>query len=147
MARNDVYVALGELIEKYRGTMSQATVAQLLSDRLGRTVSQATVSAHENGQRWGDNPELIGAYAAVLGIPTVVMQRTIGLPAPDDNGNPPLMTTTLREIVEADPTLSDAAKEHLVKQYGLLQAASAHGWEKAEKAEKSAAPARKRQGG
>lgn len=133
MAGNSVYTALGELIVKYRGTMTQTTVAQLLSDYLGRSIKQTSVSAHENGQRWGDNPDLIGAYAAVLNIPIEVMQRTIGLPAVDDQAEAPTFAT----IVSSDPTLSVAAKEHLISQYGLLQSASAH--ERATK--KKAAPA------
>lgn len=123
--RNDVYVALGELVEEYAGGMTQATVAQLLSDHLGRNVLQSTVSDHMRGQRWGDNPELIGAYAAVLNIPTMVMQRVIGLPSPDDIEEP-VQAPTLASLVEADSTLSETAKAHLLNQYGLLQAASAH---------------------
>lgn len=145
MARNDVYVALGALIEEYRGAMTQGTVAQLLSDYLGRNISQNTVSAHINGQRWGDNPDLIGAYAAVLNIPVAVMHRTIGLPLSDDPGSPPPPPPTFKSIVEADPSLSAAAKEHLVNQYGLLQAASAH--ERGSRKKSPDPPARKRKTG
>lgn len=116
--------ALGELVRKYRGGMSQTTVADLVSRELegDQTVTQGQVSDHESGRRWSGNPDLPGAYGRALNIPQDELYTALGLPPP----SAATKALTFAEIVERDPTLSKAAKDHLLNQYGLLQAASAH---------------------
>lgn len=126
MSKNEainVYSALGQLVRKYRGTMSQGTVAALVSKEAGRPVSQSAVSALELGTRWGDNLDLVGAFARALDIPAELVQEAMDLPTPDDS-RPAVARPTLVELVERDPSLSKTAKAHLINQYGLLQLAS-----------------------
>jgi hypothetical protein len=110
--------ALGALVRKYRAASSQEAVAEMLSRHLGEKVRQNMVSLHEKGERWHD-PKWRHAYIAVLGIPQDEMVQAEGYSLPGREG-----PKTFREIVLSDPTLSKAAKEHLVNQYGLLQLAS-----------------------
>ena len=116
----DVDEALGGLVKKYRDLrgLSQATVAELLSRELDESVAQNIVSENEKGRRWS-RKGLPAAYRRILGIPVAEMQAAMGLPDEGDQVAP-----TFAEIVESDPTLSRAAKDHLINQYGLLQLAS-----------------------
>lgn len=116
---------LGALVKKYRKAagLTQAPVAEMLSRRLGVAITQGMVSDYEHGRRWG-NLDLPGAYVHVLNIPQAEMvQAAMGSGfSPGDESTQP---KTIREVIESDPTLSDAAKAHLINQYGLLQMASA----------------------
>lgn len=112
--------ALGALVKKYRGPMTQTAVAELLSRHLGEPVRQGIVSDHEKGNRWSDE-KWQRAYIDVLHIPEDEMIAALGYTMPGIE-----RPKTFREIVEADPSLSKAAKEHLINQYGLLQLASRH---------------------
>lgn len=115
---------LGALIADYRGPMSQALLAELVSQESGQKMTQNVVSELERGNRWGKNIDLIGVFARVLRIPTAEVQEIIGLPVPaDDGAQAPL---TFAEIVSQDTTLSKAAKNHLLNQYELLQMATQH---------------------
>lgn len=111
---------LGALIKRYRGPMSQETLANLVSDRSGEKVAQWRVSAHENGERWKNSVHLIKYYGEALGIPVRELYEAIDLPLIEDGPKP----KTFAEIVAGDKTLSKAAKEHLLNQYELLQMAS-----------------------
>jgi hypothetical protein len=113
---------LGALIKEYRGSMSQSTLAELLSDKTGRSIRQGTVSDHENGRRWEGNFELIKSYREVLNIPVEKIHEVLDLPVVDHGPAP----KTFPEIVAQDATLSKAAKEHLLNQYELLQMATMH---------------------
>lgn len=115
--------ALGGLVKKYREMrgLSQTAVAELLSRETETTVNQNIVSENEKGRRWTKRPELPAAYARILGIPRAEVQEAMGLPDEGVRENP-----TFAQLVEADPTLTRAAKDHLISQYGLLQAASSH---------------------
>lgn len=112
--------ALGALVRKYRGTLTQAAVAELVSHEIGERVTQGMVSDHENGRRWRNNSDLPGAYARALRIPQAEVIAALGFSSSEDE--PP---QTFAQIVRNDPTLSRAAKEHLLNQYHLLQLASA----------------------
>lgn len=118
---------VGALIRKYREPggkrlMTQGVLAELVSEKAGRKVSQAQVSAHELGNRWRDDIDLIGVYGEVLGIPETELYEALGLPVAQPEARP----KGFAEIVEADNTLSKAAKEHLLNQYELLQMATMH---------------------
>jgi len=116
--------ALGALIKRYRDRagLTQAAVAELLSRELGETVRQTWISELESGRRWAKTEvELYGAFVRVLKIPQGEFQAVV-FGSPDPGAPAP---RTWREVIEDDPTLSDAAKEHLINQYGLLQLASA----------------------
>lgn len=104
--------------------MSQGTLAELVTERAGRKVTQGLVSELERGNRWGSNIDIIGAFAAALDIPAAEVQEIIGLPVPPDDGKP--APRTFAEIVSQDSTLSKAAKSHLLNQYELLQMATQH---------------------
>lgn len=113
---------LGALVKRYREAagLRQTAVAEMLSRALGEKINQNMVSDHENGRRW-KNHELPGAYVRVLNIPQDEMiEAATGLTPTSKAPRP----TTLRDVIESDPTLSDAAKAHLINQYGLLQMAS-----------------------
>lgn len=101
--------------------MTQEAVAFALSEVMGRRVSQSQVSEHMRGIRWS-NPDLPGAYVKVLGIPADEMAEAMGYPLP---GKAP-RRWTIKDVVKADPTLSAAAKRHLLNQYQLLQDATQH---------------------
>jgi transcriptional regulator with XRE-family HTH domain len=119
-------VALGALIKRYRedAGLKQAPVAEMLSRELGRTIRQTFLSELERGNRWSaTEPDIYGAFSRVLNIPEDEMVE-VAMHITQSNG--PTRPQTWREIIEADPSLSDAAKAHLIAQYGLLQAASAH---------------------
>lgn len=120
---NEWQARLGALIRKYRGPMSQTTLAELVSVRAGRRVTQSRLSDHERGQRWGGDLDLLASYADVLGIPVEEMHEAVGLPKVDDDRPRP---KTFAEIVAQDKTLSKAAREHLLNQYELLQMATQH---------------------
>lgn len=112
----------GELVSKYRELtgMTQEAIAYALSDVLNRPIRQGQVSDHLKGLRWRD-PDLPGAYVKVLGIPAAEMAAAMGYPvdrAPKK--------WTIKDVVKADPTLSAAAKRHLLNQYELLQMATQH---------------------
>lgn len=118
MAEHD----LAELVGRYRrqAHLTQEAVAIRLGDILGRRVQQSQVSDNEKGSRWSD-PDLPGAYVRALGIPVDEMMEAAGYPTGKKE-----KPTTLADIVKNDPTLSPAAKKHLLAQYELLQMASAH---------------------
>ena len=113
---------LGALIRQYRGSMSQSVLAELVSEKAGKTIRQGMVSDHENGRRWEGNFELIKSYREVLGIPVEKIHEVLDLPVVDHGPAP----KSFPEIVAQDPTLSKAAKEHLLNQYELLQMATMH---------------------
>lgn len=118
-------VALGALIKQYRedAGLKQAPVAELLTRELGRPIRQTLLSELERGNRWSTvEPEMYGAFARVLNIPEDLMVETAMHITRSGEDRP----KSWREVIEGDPTLSDAAKTHLINQYGLLQAASAH---------------------
>lgn len=124
MARTEQGIALGSIVREYRERAG--LIQQQLADRLtassGQKVGQGKVSKMELGEAWGDNLDLIAHYVRVLDIPPLLMAKAAGFPVPDGPGGTP--APTLRDLVEADPTLSRASKDHLINQYGLLQAAS-----------------------
>jgi len=141
MAITETDRALGALIRQHREQhgLSQDAVAELLRHEVeaGVKPSQGLVTSNEAGKRlsW----QLVGAYARVLAIPMEKVNAAIGYGEPAEHREP----RTWREVIEADPTLSESAKAHLVNQYGLLQLASAQ-----ERATKSVAnESRKRTGG
>ena len=117
--------ALGALIRKYRedAGLKQAPVAELLSREIGRPIHQSFLSELERGRRWSAiESDIYGAFVRVLNIPEDQMVETamhISRAGSD-------LPKSWREVIEEDPSLSTAAKEHLINQYGLLQAASAH---------------------
>lgn len=113
---------MGALIARYRGPMSQTTLAELISERSGRQVTQTKVSEHENGRRWNNDHDLIGVYADVLGIPLDEVYEAMDLPHVEPQPAP----RGFAETVAQDKTLSKAAKEHLLNQYELLQMATQH---------------------
>lgn len=123
------YEAVGALIRRYREEQNllQESVAVLMSERLGREFRQNLVSKHERGDNWRsreyDAFELMRVYCEVLGIPQEEMLAAIGFTHPPASGPE---AKTLADMIERDPTLSKAAKDHLVNQYGLLQLASKH---------------------
>lgn len=114
---------LAELVGRYRrrAHLTQEAVAARLSDVLGRRVQQSQVSDNEKGARWSD-PDLPGAYVRALDIPADEMMAATGYPKQPKGPRP----ATLADIVKNDPSLSSAAKKHLLQQYELLQMASAH---------------------
>ena len=118
-------VRLGLLIRERRGPhMSQQTLAQLVTDKAGRKVTQNLLSELERGNRWGGNVDLIGKFAEVLDIPWQEVSEIIGYTPPPDDGAP--RQRTFAEIVSHDRTLSKAARNHLLNQYELLQMATQH---------------------
>jgi transcriptional regulator with XRE-family HTH domain len=121
---HDVWVELGALVKKARedAGLSQPYVADLLAAHLGDKFTQGMVSANESGQRWGGRGELIAAYARVLNISIVAVERALRLPPPRDASEP----LTFADMVRADPSIDEESKRHLINQYGLLRAATAH---------------------
>lgn len=113
---------LGALIARYRGPMSQGTLADLISEKSGQRVQQYLVSEHERGNRWSKHMELIGVYADVLSIPMDEIYQAMDLPHIEPSPAP----RGFGEIVAQDKTLSKTAKEHLLNQYELLQMATMH---------------------
>ena len=113
---------LAELVGTYRrrARLTQEAVAARLSDVLGRRVQQSMVSDNEKGGRWSD-PELPGAYVRALEIPVDEMMAATGYPPQGKRPRP----VTLADLVKNDPSLTPAAKKHLLAQYELLQMASA----------------------
>lgn len=111
----------GDLIKRYKERLghSQTFVAHELSLAVGRSIDQSTVSKHMRGIGW--TFDLPAAYVKVLGIPSEEMAEAWGLPI-GDHRRP--HAPTLADLVKADPTLSPAAKKHLLNQYELLQLAS-----------------------
>lgn len=117
MAEHD----LAELVARYRrqARLTQEAVAARLSDVLGRRIQQSQVSENEKGARWSD-PGLPSAYVRALGIPAEEMQAATGYSTPPKSVRP----VTLADLVKKDPSLTAAAKKHLLAQYELLQLAS-----------------------
>lgn len=113
---------VGALVAERRGVMSQTTLAQLISEKAGRKVSQALVSELERGNRWGQHLDLMGPIAEVLRISAADWQEAMGLPMPPEDGGQ--RTSTFAEIVAKDETLSKVARNHLLNQYELLQLAT-----------------------
>ena len=113
---------LAALVSRYRrqAGLTQEGVAARLSDVLGRRVQQSQVSDNEKGSRWSD-PDLPGAYVRALDIPPDEMMAATGYPTPSTRGPKPV---TIADLVKNDPTLTSAARKHLIQQYGLLQLAS-----------------------
>lgn len=111
------------LVRKYQDLtgMTQEAIAHELSQALGKRIGQSQVSGHLNGTRWRD-PDLAGAYVRVLSIPPDEMAAAMGYPL---QGKAP-KKWTIKDVVKADPTLSPAAKRHLLSQYDLLQMATRH---------------------
>lgn len=122
-ARRDIEVELGELIRKRREEMglNQVHLAGLVSEEADRQLSQGKVSEHERGI-WGRGAleTFAGAYGRVLRIPEDTLRAILGF-TPLSAGT---ALPTFEEIVKADPSLDDDAKEHIIRQYALLQAAS-----------------------
>jgi len=125
------YEAVGALIARHRKALGlhQDSVAVMLSDRLGREIRQNLVSKHERGSNWRsreyDPFELMRAYCEVLNIPENLMLATLGFPSALQGGEAepaqePAQEPTLADVIEKDPTLTRAAKDHLINQYGLL---------------------------
>lgn len=115
---------LGALIARYRGPLTQETLAEMVSEKAGITIKQATVSEHERGNRWGKQLDLVGIYADVLHIPPREIHEALGLPLDPDADHP--RPPTFPELVARDETLSKAARDHLLNQYELLQMATMH---------------------
>lgn len=117
-----VYEAVGQLVRRYREErgMVQAEVAAQVAPRLGRNFTQGMVSKLEAGAGWSDNPELLGVFTDILAIPQDEMVAALGFSVPGEKAHP----TSLVDVVAQDSSLSDAAKTHLINQYGLLQLAS-----------------------
>lgn len=123
------WVAVGRLVKRYReeNALGQTAVAEMLSRELPDypiKINQGLVTRNEAGGRF--TPDLAGGYARVLGIPDHEMREAMygpnsGFTAEDER---PARRQTWREVIEADSTLSDAAKAHLINQYGLLQLAT-----------------------
>lgn len=119
------YERAGELIQRYQGGLTQTAVAELVNGALKAEkktarITQGMVSSHRKGQKL--SLELCRAYVVALNIPEREMIAALGYPSAMTGGKTP---GTLEEFIERDPTLSKAAKEHLINQYGLLRLASA----------------------
>lgn len=115
---------LGLLIRKRREELrlSQHALAELVSNYLGTPFHQTGVSENEKGNRWERRPELVGAYMEVLRLSDSEVNAALyGTRAAEEGRR-----MTFEEFVMSDPSLSDAAKAHIVNQYGLLQEASAY---------------------
>lgn len=114
--------SMGALVRKYREAagLKQESLAELLSREMGTPIEQNRISNLERGERWARQDEAIyDALRRVLNIPVQEMVNArMGIDYPGEQ------PTTLAEIIERDPSLSDAAKQHLLTQYGLLQMAS-----------------------
>lgn len=130
---------LAALVAQYRrqAHLTQEAVAVRLSDVLGRRVQQSQVSDNEKGSRWSD-PSLPNAYVRALDIPVDEMEAALGF-APDRKRQRPV---TLRDVVKNDPSLTPAAKKHILAQYELLQLAS-----QAERAGKPVLPPKRTESG
>lgn len=122
MEKRDAWVELGALVKNARKAagLTQPQMAALLAAELGEQFTQGMVSENEGGKGWGARPRLPAAYGRILNISTEV-QAALGLP--DLGDSPP---ETFADKVLADPSLDDAAKQHLIQQYALLQAATRH---------------------
>ena len=116
--------SMGALVKKYREAagLKQESLAELLSREMGTPIEQNRISNLERGERWARQDEAIyEALRRVLGIPLKEMVNArMGVDLPDSEAPAP----TLQELIERDPSLSDAAKAHLITQYGLLQMAT-----------------------
>ncbi len=121
------WIAVGRLVRQYRldAKLTQAPVLEMLRRALPDypvKINQGLIHSNENGKRW--TPELAAAYARVLGIPSAEMRDAMYGPNSGYPSEGVPRRTTWREVIEADPSLSAAAKAHLIAQYGLLQLAS-----------------------
>lgn len=107
----------GDLVKRYKDQLghSQTLIAHELSQATGRHIDQSTVSKHMRGVGW--TFDLPPAYVKVLGIPADEMGAAWGLPLPSKAPRP----ASMADVIKADPTLSPAAKKHLLNQYDLLQ--------------------------
>lgn len=106
--------------------MTQVEVADAVSLITGRTLKQGKVSEHERGI-WGRGAieDFAGAYGRVLGIPQERIVAVLGYDVPGGGGAAERVPT-FEELVRNDPALDEESKSHLINQYGLLRAASAH---------------------
>lgn len=120
------YKDVGALALKYQRlrNMTQGEVAVLLSEHLGRKITQGMVSDHLMGVGWGRAPELFGAYVTVLDIPQQEMVQALGFSDVGEDGR--RSEPTLAELIQRDPNLSAQAKAHFLSQYNLLVEASAY---------------------
>lgn len=121
------WAALGALVRDARKQLglSQTALVDLLNrdleERDHPRVQQSVVSDNERGERWRDRPELVGAYTRVLRLGEEEVTATLygvrrSRPA----------TPTLAEIVNSDPSLDEESKDHILRQYELLRAATMH---------------------
>jgi transcriptional regulator with XRE-family HTH domain len=128
-----MHMRLGALIRKYRKAagLTQDELAVLMSERTGLEVPQPQISAHELGNRWESRGgslggmELLSTYIEVLSIPEREWHEAMGMPMPEEPESES-RPKGFAEMVQADQTLSKAAKEHLLNQYELLQMATMH---------------------
>lgn len=123
--RRDIEVELGHLIRDARRALglNQEDVAEMVSVDAERRLTQGKVSDHENG-RWqrGAIEDFVGSYGRVLRISEERLKEVLGFIPPGSTPTPP----TFEELVRSDPSLDERSKDHLINQYGLLQAASRH---------------------
>lgn len=123
--RREINAELGSLIKNARLGLglTQGEVAELVSVAASKSISQPKVSEHENGD-WGKGAieDYAAAYGHALRIPEEQMRAVLGFTPP---GAIPALPT-FEEMVRADSSLDEKSKEHIINQYGLLQAASRH---------------------
>jgi transcriptional regulator with XRE-family HTH domain len=123
--RREIEVELGSLIRNARKALglTQGEVAELVGDLADKRLTQGKVSAHEGGT-WGRGAieDFIGAYGRALRIPEESLRAALGYMPPGWTPPPP----SFEETVLADASLDDESKEHIIRQYALLQAATRH---------------------
>ena len=123
--RREIEDELGSLIKNARRglRLTQDEVVELVSVAANKRITQGKVSDHENG-KWGKGAieDYAAAYGHALRIPEEQMRAVLGYTPP---GAIPTLPT-FEETVRADPTLDEKSKDHIINQYGLLQAASRH---------------------
>ncbi len=84
-------------------------------------VSNGSVSSYERGVSAPTADSTCEQIARVLGKSTVEVRRRFGLYVPPDAEDGPPAPPSVLEAIFADRTLLPEAKEHLVRQYALLQ--------------------------
>ncbi len=84
-------------------------------------VSNGSISSYERGVSAPTADSTCEQIARVLGKSTVEVRRRFGLYVPPDAQDGPPPPPSVLEAILADRTLLPEAKEHLVRQYGLLQ--------------------------
>ena len=123
--RREIEVELGSLIKNARDALglTQDDVAKTVSTATGRRLTQGKVSEHERGI-WGRGAieDFAAAYGHALRISQEQMREVLTFTPP---GTIPSLPS-FEEMVRADPTLDERSKDHIINQYGLLQAASRH---------------------